>query len=210
LNEPVEVHPARARAGEPLEEALARAELHDLVGLSGDELAAPSRAALAWDGRHLAARVLVESQPPLRVRVVTPHGPVFEDECVELFVGSAQDPTRYLEVVVNPLGVAYVARVVNPNGSRASWLLTPGVRVAGLVVSAYGEPHAPEAFRRWSATIEVPWHAVGGPPEPGEERRANVTRIGRGRITRFEALSPTFRAAPPDFHVPAAFARLVF
>jgi len=152
----------------------------------------------------------MESEPPLAVRVAAPNGPVYEDECVELFVSDAADPARYLELVVNPLGVLYAARVHNPEGSRASWEIARGVAVPGVRAAAGGEGEQPGAFRRWSATIEVPWDLLGGVPRAGETRRGNVTRIARGRRTRFEALSPTLRSEPPDFHVPARFARLTF
>jgi hypothetical protein len=200
----------RARPGEPLEEALLRAGRHELVSLMGEALAAPTRVALACDPAAIAMRAWVEAAPPLLARVVTPNGPVWEDECVELFVSSPGEPARYLEVVVNALGVAYAARVYNPAGSRQSWTITRGVVVEGLRVSAKGDGAVPESFRRWTATIEVPWRALGGPPSRGEIRTGNVTRIARGRATRFEALSPTLRCAPPDVHVPARFARLLF
>jgi len=189
---------------------LERAERHELRALSGERLDAPTRVALAWDGGALALRAWVESAPPIRTAVVTPNGPVWEDECVELFVSAPGEPARYVEVVVNALGVAYAANVYNPAGSRASWAITRGVAIEGLRASAEGEGGTPDGFRRWIATIELPWRSCGGPPSAGEVRAGNVTRIARGRTTRFEALSPTLRTAPPDFHVPARFAQLGF
>jgi len=200
----------RARPGEPLEEALLRAERHQLVSLMGEALPAPTRVALACDPAALAMRAWVEAAPPLLARVVMPNGPVWEDECVELFVSSPGDPASYVEVVVNALGIAYAAQVYNPAGSRQSWAITRGIVVEGLRASADGDGGIPASFRRWTATIETPWRALGGPPSHGETRAGNVTRIARGRTTRFEALSPTLRASPPDFHVPSRFARLVF
>jgi hypothetical protein len=80
-------------------------------------------------------------------------------------------------------------------------------------VAAWGGPaDARAAWSRWGCRVRVPWSAWPGgrPPADGEERRANATRIARGRTTRFLALSPTGRADPPDFHVPSRFARLAF
>lgn len=150
------------------------------------------------------------SEPPVVTRVVTPNGPVYEDECVGLFVSDPAEAARYLEVVVNPLGAAYAASVYNPASSRTSWAIERGVAVEGLRVTAEGAGGTPVGFARWSATIEVPWRALGGAPLPGDARAGNVTRVARGRRTRFEALSPTLRTSPPDFHVPARFLRLVF
>jgi hypothetical protein len=176
----------------------------------GERLSSPTRVALAWDARALALRAWVVSHPPLKTDVVAPNGPVWEDECVEVFLSWPDSPARYIEVVVNTLGVAYAARVYNPEASRATWEITRGIDVEGLRAAVEGDGPVPAEFRRWTATIEVPWQAAGGVPAPGDRRAGNVMRIARGRQTRFEALSPTLRSAPPDFHVPFRFARFEF
>ena len=187
-----------------------RAETRELVDLSGGCLEAPTRVALAWNDEALALGARVIASPPLRLGVTTPNGPVYEDECVELFLSRPGEPARYLEVVANALGVVYAARILNPEASRASWEVERGVDVPGLRVSVRGDAREPSGFGTWEVTIEVPWEAAGGIPSAGEARAGNVMRIARGATTRFEALSPTFRSDPPDFHVPTCFARIVF
>jgi hypothetical protein len=60
------------------------------------------------------------ADPPLAVR--RGHGEdVFLDECVELFLASPGEPTSYQEIVVNPSGACYTARIVNPDESRLTW-----------------------------------------------------------------------------------------
>jgi hypothetical protein len=161
----------------------------------------------------LVALFFAESQPPLAVGSRDRGGSVFDDECVELFVALATDPGRYVEVVANPAGAVYTALVSNPDGSRRTWTVTP-VEVPGVSARVLGSPGdaGPAGFRTWSCRLEVPWREVGTkPPAEGEERRANAFRIARGAAgTRHLALSPTFRADPPDFHVPSRFARLSF
>ncbi len=142
------------------------------------------------------------------------HGPVYEDECVELFWAGEETDGTYLEVVVNPLGTLYAARVFNPDGSRATWRVAPGAEPEGLEVRVAREPAGalPSAMERWSARLVLPWAALvgsGDPPGGGAIVRGNLFRIARGRTTRFECLSPTLRAAPPDFHVPERFTRLL-
>ncbi len=192
-------------------EALAssRNELLDVGG--GPNRGPAARVALAATPESLHALFVVEAEPPLALSAGD-LGPVFEDDCVELFVASPDDPSVYTEIVVSAAGARYGAEVVNPDGSRETWRLRAGVLPYGLRVAVAGEPEgsAPSAYRRWRAAISVPWSSLpagGSAPRPGEERRLNAFRIARGRTTRHLALSPTFRASPPDFHVPARFAR---
>ena len=194
---------------------LAGAARVPLVDVGGSADPGPrTLVALAASPRALAVLFEADAEPPLRV--TSPEGgPVYEDECVEIFVADPDDSTAYREIVVNPAGARYGAEVRNPDGSRATWSLAPGRLPAGLSVDVTGEPAGapPEAWTRWRCRIDVPWSslsAAGLPPSPGEERRLNAFRIARGRTTRFQALSPTLRASPPDFHVPSRFARARF
>jgi len=194
---------------------LAEAARVPLVDVGGSPDAGPrTLVALAASPRVLAVVFEAEAEPPLRVTSPA-GGPVYEDECVELFVTDPGDPAAYREIVVNPAGARYGAEVRNPDGNRATWTLAPGRLPEGLAVDVVGEPAgaSPASWTRWRCLIEVPWRSLsasGLPPLPGEERRLNAYRIARGRTTRFQALSPTLRASPPDFHVPVRFARALF
>lgn len=204
--------PRSARRGDAQEHL----EYHALGGLSGEPPDARStRVALVGGVRHLHVLFEVLSDPPLRVNARTPHADVWDDECVELFWADAAEPSRYLEVVVNPEGTHYAARVANPHANRETWHLVKGVPVPGLRVRVEGEPDGvlPRDFATWRCGISVPWGALNPPlgrPAPGDERRGNLTRIARGGTVRFESLVATGRAAPPDFHVPTAFATFRF
>ena len=88
-----------------------------------------------------------------------------------------------------------------------------GATGSGLEVSVSGSPEGPaDAWKRWRCRLFAPWETLTPgqpPPAPGSTHRGNLYRIARGGETRFEALSPTGRT-PPDFHVPARFARFTF
>jgi hypothetical protein len=197
-------------------DAQARLEFRSLGGLLGeppDDRA--TRVALVGGVRHLHVLFEVLSDPPLRIHARQPHEDVWDDECVELFWADAAEPSRYLEVVVNPEGTHYAARVANPHASRETWHLVKGVPVPGLKVRIEGDPaHAlPTGWERWRCWLSIPWPALTPPlarPRPGDERRGNLTRIARGKRLRFESLVPTGRAEPPDFHVPSSFATFRF
>ncbi|MEO6326436.1 MAG: carbohydrate-binding family 9-like protein [Thermoanaerobaculia bacterium] len=180
---------------------------------NGGEPDVPSRStvALAHDGRDLIASFEVASEPPLRLLPDDSEAPAHQEECVELFLASARDPSRYFEIVAGVSGALYTAMVFNPEGSRATWHVTPDVSVPALSVVVSGEPGAAprSSWQRWSCVMRIPWAGLPlahGAPAPGERRRGNCFHIGRGSATRYEALSPTLRVAPPDFHVPDRFA----
>jgi hypothetical protein len=199
-----------------LENALALAPSRPLVDVGGAPTAAATSATsvvLLYSKKSLVVLFEVFSNPPLRVEEVA-GGPVFRDECVEVFLADPDDPVSYLELVVNPAGAVYGARVHNPNDSRATWTLETDRVPAGLDVTVAGAPAGvpPAAFARWTCRMRLPWTSLasGHAPLPGAVRRGNCYRIARGATTRFESLSPTGRSAPPDFHVPSRFARFVF
>lgn len=159
--------------------------------------------------------VLFEStaEPPLTIERGDGEE-VFRDECVEIFLATAANPTVYDELVANPRGCLYTARIDNPDGSRATWVVSSGAPRTGISIDVEGSPAsaAPKEWTTWKCRLVVPWTSLssGLPPAPGEQRRGNAYRIARGRSTRFLALSPTRRSDPPDFHVPSLFARFVF
>ncbi|MBK8595906.1 MAG: hypothetical protein IPP07_16910 [Holophagales bacterium] len=204
--------PKTARRGD----AQSHLEFRSLGGLRGE---APddrsTRVALVGGVRSLHVLFEVFSDPPLRVLARHPQDRVFDDECVELYWAEAAEPSRYLEVVVNPEGTRYSARVANPHASRETWHLLRGVPVPGMKVRVEGDPADahPTEWERWRCWISIPWLALSPPlsrPHPGDERRGNLTRIARGRTVRYESLVATGRDQPPDFHVPSAFATFRF
>lgn len=201
------------RKGETAEEALLRAPRLPLRDVSGIELD-PARTwvSLVAGDEALAVSFEALADPPVTAEVRRRHGPVYEDECVELFWAGDAPGGRYLEIVVNPLGTVYAADVLNPDGDRATWKVSPGIEPFGLVVQVEGEAaRPPTAWTRWRTSISLPWASLPGDPSgpSGSVFKGNAFRIARGAVSRFEALSPTGRAAPPDFHVPARFARFL-
>jgi hypothetical protein len=213
LKRPVPVVPV-ARVSSP--EDVAARPFWTLDGVDGARESDPcvsTRVRFAATSESFVTLFESTSEPPLTLERGDGEE-VFRDECVELFLCAPREPFAYDEFVVNPRGRLYTARVVNPDDSRETWSISPGAPRAGVSVDVAGDPGARPAteWTRWSCLLAVPWSSLlpGHAPAPGEERRGNATRIARGGSTRFLALSPTLRAAPPDFHVPSRFARFVF
>ncbi|MGZ6970304.1 MAG: carbohydrate-binding family 9-like protein [Thermoanaerobaculia bacterium] len=201
-----------ARIAVPEDVALqASFPLVDVGGSPAPELATEVR--FAATAKAFVVLFTASAEPPLTIQRGAGEE-VFRDECVELFIASSREPFAYQEIVVNPLGALYAARIVNPDDSRVTWDVSRGETPPGISVRVRGDPAARPAteWARWSCQLTVPWSSLppGPSPAPGEERRGNAHRIARGRSTRYLALSPTLRSNPPDFHVPSRFARLVF
>ncbi len=204
--------PKTARRGD----AQDHLEFRPLGGLCGeppDDRA--TRVALVGGVRNLHVLFEVISDPPLQVLARRPQESVFDDECVELYWADAAEPSRYLEVVVNPEGTRYAARVANPHASRETWHVLRGVPVPGMKVRVEGDPASlPPDGVGTMALLDLDTvgraHAAARAPSPG--RRATwEPDENRARDERpYESLVATGRAHPPDFHVPSTFATFRF
>lgn len=185
-----------------------------LGGLDGSPArSAVTRARFAATAEYFVVLFESASEPPLTIERREGEQ-VFRDECVELFLAAAEHSFEYDELVVNPRGCLYTARIRNPDESRETWRISDGAPRSGILIEVEGGPNppGPKGWTTWTCRLVVPWTSLssGRPPAPGEERRGNAYRIARGRSTEFLALAPTGRVTPPDFHVPSRFARFVF
>jgi hypothetical protein len=202
----VPIVPVAFRGPEGLPEtwvALRRLEKPSIIG--------STRVRLSWDGEALYLMFDSASEPPVRVSS-DPASPVFEDECVEVFWQGSRPHGEYLEFVVNPAGRVYAASVFNPSGDRASWRVDPWKAPPAIVTSIEGDPSGtlPTEWKRWKCSLRLPWNLLepsGLSPATRGKLSGNLFRIRRSQTASYEALSPTGRISPPDFHVPDRFAR---
>ncbi len=134
--------------------------------------------------------------------------PLWSEECVEVFISpGADDPVRYFEFEVNPLGALFDARIHNPTGQRADMTADVAWDCPGVEWRATIHPDK----RHWAAWLTVPWASLleANTPLP-REWRVNFHRIDRpsdGRAPEFSSWASTL-TTPPNFHVPARFGRL--
>lgn len=135
--------------------------------------------------------------------------PLYEEDVVEVFLAPS-DPTIYFEFEVNPLGTLFDARVVSPDGNRATMTVDRAWNASGLWAASR---------RGWSegrrsafeTLVAIPLLELSSaPPRPGEAWRANFFRIDRSAAgDEYSSWRPT-RRNPPDFHVPSAFGTIIF
>lgn len=124
--------------------------------------------------------------------------PLWQEDVVEAFL--ALDGGTYYELEVNPLGTTFDARVDSPEGVRASMRVDPSWTCQGLFVAIRRQGTMAETV------VRVPFAALGGRPS-----RANFFRVDRSKAhgDEYSAWNPTMKE-PADFHVVAAFGKLVF
>lgn len=164
----------------------------------------PTAVRIARDGTFLFLRFDCDDLD-IRATHSRRDAPLWEEDVVELFIAPGpDDPAEYVEIEVNPLGTVFDARVVNPDGRRATMTVDPAWDAAGLAVAVSRPTPA-----RWRVSLAVPWAALCA-GEPPRVWRANAFRIERPRDgeAEFSSWSPTF-VRPADFHKPACFGRLL-
>lgn len=144
--------------------------------------------------------------------------PIYEEECVEIFINPASAAHQYYEINVSPRNVVFDACILNPRTALQPQLEFIGLKewhVAGLRTAVHieGEINQAGKARGWSTEFAIPFHAlIGAPhasPQPGDQWRVNFYRIDTPQHAKSElyAWSPTLQ---PTFHLPWRFGWLCF
>src|ERR1700742_4824560 len=122
--------------------------------------------------------------------------PLWQEDVVELFLA----PDRlgeYFEIEVNPLGTVFDARIVSPDGVRATMRADVGWECRGLFAAVRRYDRGEGAFSL-DVVVRMPFDAFGsGVPQTGTEWRANFYRIDRSaQGDEFTAWQPTGKTPP--------------
>ena len=164
-----------------------------------------TRGRLCWDELALHVRFDCEDRDAwgtCRQR----DDPIYQEEAVEIFLAPGEeDPVRYFEFEVSPLGTLFDATIHNPTSLRADMTGDPSWDCPGLRWAA-----GPGTLRQdWWAWLAIPWEGISATEQPPRIWRANLYRIERprGGEPEFSAWSPTL-TRPADFHKPARFGLL--
>ena len=131
--------------------------------------------------------------------------PLYEEDVVEVFLAPI-DIRRYYEIEVNPLGTTFDARIDSPDGVRATMKDDLSWDCENLFAAIRKTPGMVETI------VRIPFASLDlQRPAPGDEWRGNFFRVDRdkSRGAEYTAWSPTMKN-PADFHVAAAFGRIVF
>ncbi|HEY0552790.1 MAG TPA: carbohydrate-binding family 9-like protein [Thermoanaerobaculia bacterium] len=164
-----------------------------------------TRGRLCWDDLALHVRFDCEDRDAwgtYRRR----NDPIYQEEAVEVFLApGGEDPVRYFDFEVSPLGTLFDATIHNPTSRRADMTGDPFWDCPGLRWGA----GAGDLRQDWWAWLAIPWRELLPAGDPPRIWRANFYRIERPRDgePEFSGWSPTW-TDPADFHKPARFGLL--
>jgi cellulose/xylan binding protein with CBM9 domain len=150
--------------------------------------------------------VLFESEDDEIVATHLRHdAPLYEEDAVEMFLAPST-PLHYFEIEVNPLATTFDAKIDSPDGIRSTMHLDVAWDCTDLFAAVR------KTARRVDTIVRVPFASLDvARPRAGDEWRGNFFRIDRSknRGDEYMAWQPTMKN-PADFHVAAAFGRIVF
>lgn len=175
--------------------------------------AAPPRLATsvsAWFDEQCLSILFSAGDDHLEATMLAHDAPLYEQDVVEVFF-APEELTRYFELEVSPRGTVFDARIVSPDGERATMLVDRRWNCEGLIAAVRVVTESNGAMSV-DTLLRIPFASVGrSTPRQGERWRVNFFRVDRHpRLgDEFSAWQPTMRS-PADFHVPAAFGTLQF
>ncbi len=165
--------------------------------------AAPQQSTRIWAAcDSVEMRVLICAEDThIHATLTERDAPLYTEEVVEVFLDPIGDGECYFEIEVNPLNaVLDLVLRRNCSGTKKDFAW----RCENL------RTHVRREAAAWSAELAIPFRSLAAePPKPGENWRANFTRIDRPPEVPREltAWSPTGFA---NFHVPERFGVIEF
>ncbi len=136
--------------------------------------------------------------------------PLYEEDVVEVYL-APRTPTGYFEIEVSPAGTTFDARIESPGGVRATMLVDMSWDCERLV-AAVRKIISARNVMTIDTVVRIPFASMGvAAPKNGDVWSANFFRIDRhpSEGDEYSAWRPTLQT-PADFHVAAAFGRLIF
>lgn len=167
----------------------------------------PTVAKLLWDDTNLYAGYFCHDKH-ISASVTKRHGPVSQDDCVEIFLSPNPDKIRnYYGFEINAIGTML-------NFIRADWRQGPfnwepeGVRYRTSLGSLPQKTESPDDDH-WILELAIPWSnfardAAHTPPRDGDLWRLNLNRAGGITNAQYSTWSPV-NTPKPNFHVPESF-----
>lgn len=172
----------------------------------------PTEVKMLWDDENLYLAYRCTDRH-ISAQVVARHGPVSNDDCVELFLAPNPSKVRnYYTFEINAIGAML-------NRCRTDWWSGPptwepeGMRHATSLPRGVIKQESAED-REWTVEMAVPLRnfardAAHTPPRPGDVWRLNLNRTGGLTNKQASSWSP-IPAQVRSFHTPTAFGMIRF
>ncbi len=145
-------------------------------------------------------------------------GPIWNEECVEVFLNPADVAHQYYEINVSPKNVIFDSVILNRRSADKpdeSFIGLTEWRVNGLETAVHvdGKADAAGMARGWTAEYAIPHNELIGapntPPKPGDLWRVNFYRIDSPKKDQREHYAWSM-TSKPAFHLPWRFGYLKF
>lgn len=169
-----------------------------------------TQAKLLWDDEFLYVSFVCEDAH-IWAEHTERDSPVYLDDCVEVFTSPNPDTLNvYFNVEMNVLG--HSLDYIHPEGpgTKADW--DPEVKIATSIDGTLNNDS--DVDRRWFLEVAIPFAAFSNvakhtPPEPGDEWRLNLNRLGGKTNFQKSQWSPSV-PENTSFHAPQFFGRVIF
>ncbi|NIA31677.1 MAG: hypothetical protein GWP06_17430 [Actinobacteria bacterium] len=144
--------------------------------------------------------------------------PIWDEECVEVFLNPANSKHQYYEINVSPKNTMFDACIVNdrtPENSERQFKSLPEWNAKNLrtVTHIKGEVDIPGKGKSWTAEFAIPLEELYGaentPPKSGDVWRVNFYRIDSPKKGKQEYYAWS-KTEGPAFHLPWRFGYLKF
>jgi hypothetical protein len=169
---------------------------------------------LKYDSKYLHIEFTCFNDPYLAQNNLTKNNdPLYNQEVFELFISpGANDPTKYLEIEINPNNAIWVGKMSNPSlGKKMQTIETMVAFEETGIIKEVKKINADS----WKGKLSIPWNLIGESPD--KLYRLNFYRIiAREKPTKadwicndlnsdFLCWSPTMSGSFSAFHRPKKF-----
>ena len=169
-----------------------------------------TEAKLLWNDQYLYVSFVCEDAH-IWAEHIERDSPVYKDDCVEVFTSPNPDTLEiYFNVEMNVLGQSL--DYIHPEGPRTKAPWDPAVKIATNIEGTLNNDS--DIDRYWILEAAIPFAAFSEvakhtPPEPGDEWRLNLNRLGGKSNFQYSQWSPS-TTEEVGFHAPQFFGRVTF
>jgi len=169
-----------------------------------------TKAKLLWDDHYLYVSFVCEDAH-IWAEHTERDSPVYKDDCVEVFLSPNPDQLEdYFNIEMNAQGVSLDFQHPEGPGSKIPW--DPKLGIATTIDGTLNDDS--DTDNLWTLEAAIPFSAFSHvakntPPQPGDEWRLNLHRLGGQTNPQHSQWNPAV-SKKVLFHAPQFFGRVTF